>query len=83
MSKKDKLLEKLLSNPKDFTFDDSKTLLEALGYTMSNAGKTSGSRVKFVKGTRIFLQHKPHPRNTLLEYQVKRIITELQEGNLL
>ena len=50
MGKKEKLIAKLKSNPKDFTFDEMKTLLEALGFVMSNKGKTSGSRVKFMKG---------------------------------
>lgn len=53
MGKKEKLIAKLKSNPKDFTFDEMKTLLEALGFVMSNKGKTSGSRVKFMKA--IFL----------------------------
>ena len=50
LGKKEKLIAKLKSNPKDFTFDEMKTLLEALGFVMSNKGKTSGSRVKFMKG---------------------------------
>ena len=36
MGKKEKLIAKLKSNPKDFTFDEMKTLLEALGFVMSN-----------------------------------------------
>ncbi len=36
LGKKEKLIAKLKSNPKDFTFDEMKTLLEALGFVMSN-----------------------------------------------
>ena len=67
MGKKEKLIAKLKSNPKDFTFDEMKTLLEALGFVMSNKGKTSGSRVKFMKGDIPVILHKPPPRQDLLE----------------
>lgn len=32
MGKKDKLVEKLLKKPKDFTFDEMKSLLSYFGY---------------------------------------------------
>ena len=79
MSKKDKLFDRLKEIPKDFTFDEARALLESYGYTMSNSGKTSGSRVKFYLGKKVFTMHKPHPRKELLEYQVKEIIAELKE----
>jgi len=47
MTKKDKLLERFLSMPKDFSYQELKTLLNSLGYEESNLGKTSGSRVLF------------------------------------
>ncbi|MCL2224358.1 MAG: hypothetical protein FWB96_05265 [Defluviitaleaceae bacterium] len=46
---------------------------------MSTGGKTSGSRVKFYLGKKIFAMHKPHPRKELLAYQVSDIIDELTE----
>jgi hypothetical protein len=48
MTKKDKLLERFLSMPKDFSYQELKTLLNSLGYEESNLGKTSGSRVLFL-----------------------------------
>ena len=42
MGKKEKLIQRLLSVPKDFTFDEMQSLLEILGFEMSNKGKTSG-----------------------------------------
>jgi len=53
--------------------------MESCGYTMSTGGKTSGSRVKFYLGKKIFAMHKPHPRKELLAYQVSDIIDELTE----
>ena len=47
MGKKEKLIERLKSKPKDFTFDEAETLLGYLSYHRSNKGKTSGSRVIF------------------------------------
>ena len=49
MGKKEKLIERLKSRPKDFTFEEMQTLLILLGFEMSNKGRTSDSRVKFMK----------------------------------
>ncbi len=84
MGQKEKLIAKLRSKPKDFTFEEAETLLRYLGYTRSDKGKTSGSRVKFSSGERTpILLHKPHPRKELLEYQVKQLIEKLEEEGLL
>ena len=84
MSKKEKLLERLSSRPTDFTFDELVTLLGHLGYTISNVGKTSGSRVMFSNEDDDYLRlHKPHPRNILKRYQIDDIITALEERGLL
>jgi len=83
MGKKEKLIARLKTNPKDFTFSEAKTLLGLCGYSTSNAGKTSGSRVKFTRGSKIFRLHKPHPRKELLEYQIARLIYELSQEGLL
>lgn len=83
MGKLEKMIERLKSNPKDFTFEEMQTLLLALGFEMSNKGKTSGSRVKFSKDDVFIILHKPHPRKELLSYQVKQIIETLSEEGLI
>ena len=83
MGKKEKLIERLKSNPKDFSFDELQSVLEALGFAMSNKGKTSGSRVKFLKGNVSIVLHKPHPRNELLEYQIRQVLEILEKEALL
>ena len=83
MGKKEKLIERLKSNPKDFTFEKMQTVLEILGFKMSNKGKTSGSRVKFLKGNIAIILHKPHPRKELLEYQIKQVLEILEKEELL
>ena len=83
MGRKEKLIERLKKNPKDFTFDEMKTLLESLGFEMFNKGKTSGSRVKFLKGNTAIILHKPHPRKELLEYQIKQVLEVLKKEDLI
>ena len=85
MGRKEKLIAKLKSNPKTFTFDEAEALLNYFSYHISNKGKTSGSRVMFTSEehkTKILL-HKPHPRKELLEYQIKQLIEQLQQEGLL
>ncbi len=85
MSQKEKLLAKLLSLSKAFTFDEAETLLNCYSFKRYNKGKTSGSRVVFVSettGTKIML-HKPHPRKELLEYQMKQLIQQLESEGLI
>ena len=84
MGRQEKLLEKLLSQPKDFTFSELTALLGRMGYSLSNAGKTGGSRVRFENEEGDYIRlHKPHPRNILKPYQVNDIISALNERGLL
>lgn len=83
MSKKEKLVARLLAIPKDFTYDEMRTLLGYLGFEERSKGKTSGSRVEFAKGADTILLHKPHPNNQLKPYQIKQIIVELKTLKLL
>ena len=83
MSKKEKLIHRLKSNPKDFTFDEMRNVLESLGFEMFNKGKTSGSRVKFLKGNTPIFLHKPHNHKELLEYQIKNVLEILEQEDLI
>ena len=82
LGQKEKLIKRLKSKPRDFTFDEAETLLGYLDYKRSDKGRTSGSRVMFKSSDHApILLHKPHPRKELLEYQVKQLIeTLVQEG---
>ena len=84
MGQKEKLIERLRASPKTFTFDDVESLLRYLGYSRSNKGRTSGSRICFTSEVHPpILMHKPHPRKELLEYQVKQLIEILEQEGLL
>lgn len=83
MSKKEKLIARLLERPKDFHYDEAKTLLSYFGFEEGNKGKTSGSRVEFIRGKDTILLHKPHPTGELKSYQVKQMIDTLKELKLI
>ena len=78
MSKKEKLIARLLGKPKDFHYDEAKVLLEYFGFEERNKGKTLGFRVEFVNGDNTILLHKPHPNGELKSYQVKQLIEILK-----
>lgn len=80
MGKIEKLIERLLSQPKDFTWDELITVLASFGYKELKKGKTGGSRRKFADAEkRIINLNKPHPGNILKQYQIKQIIQTLHE----
>jgi hypothetical protein len=74
MSAKDKLIERFRKQPKDFTWDELVKLFAVFGFTNSNKGKTSGSRVLFVRGEDAHTVHKPHPSNIIKEYAMKQVL---------
>lgn len=78
MSRKEKLLKRLKSRPKDFTYDEARILLLQLGFEENNKGKTSGSRVVFKKDKNTKIQlHKPHPEKVLKRYQIESLLEDL------
>lgn len=83
MSKFQKLVERLLSKPKDFEYDEARTILLHLGFEELSKGRTSGSRVEFVKDDQSILMHKPHPSGILKTYQVSQLVDFLTEQGLI
>jgi hypothetical protein len=85
MSKRDKLVKKLLTRPRDFTYYEAKTLLSQFGYKEEKRGRTSGSRVAFVhiETKHIIRLHKPHPQNYLKMYQIDELIQTLKNQGVI
>lgn len=83
MSKKDKLIDKLLKKPKDFTFDEMVSLLSYFGYELKQGG--AGSGVKFIKkgSNEVINFHKPHPNRILKRYVLDQVIEKLRKDGLL
>ena len=80
MSRIDKLIIRLLSYPKDFTYSELKTLLLSFGYEEIQG---AGSRVCFSSKTHKIKLHKPHPGQILKRYQLELIVDELKNRNLI
>ena len=84
MGTKEKLRNRFLKMPSDFTFDEMQRLLEGYGYEKSNKGKTSGSRLIFKNGNkRPIMLHKPHPGNIVKEYAMKQGFDDLKEAGFI
>jgi len=81
----EKLLNRFLSKPKDFTFKEMKKLLRGLGYQEIKSGTTTGSRIAFFHdGIRHIIRiHKPHPEKTMKRYQLDFIEDELKKREIL
>ena len=82
--KKDKLLAKLLNNPKDYRWEELVIVLKSFGYQEEPTGKTGGSRRRFTsKDKKALTFHKPHPKGILKSYQVKQVIETLKAEGLI
>lgn len=85
MTKLDKLIAKFKKSPKDFSYDELNKLLENLGFSYLNSGKTGGSRCKFYHQEKnlIINLHKPHPSPYLKTYVINQIKDKLAEEGLI
>ncbi|MCL1833194.1 MAG: type II toxin-antitoxin system HicA family toxin [Leptospirales bacterium] len=83
MGIKEKLIVRLKSIPKDFTFDEMSTALISMGFDISSKGKTGGSRVKFQKDNIPIFLHRPHNRKELREYQIRQVLEILEKEGLI
>ena len=82
MTKAEKLLNRFLTRPKDFTYNELLRLLSSFGYKEQQG---SGSRVVFNndKIKHSIKLHKPHPGNILKRYQMELISQELKQNGLI
>lgn len=84
MGTKEKLRDRFLTLPKDFTFDEIEKLLSGYGYLKDNKGKTSGSRVIFKNGEkRPIMLHKPHPGNIVKLYALRQVLDDLKDAGFI
>jgi hypothetical protein len=84
MAQMEKLIERVLSNPIDFTWEELVRLLSHFGYAELKKGRSGGSGRKFADSSgHIIYLHKPHPANVLKPYAIKYVIAELiKKGKL-
>jgi hypothetical protein len=84
MSRQEKLVTRLLTVPRDFTWDELVKVLALFGYEETKGGKTGGSRRKFIDNNKkVISLHKPHPSNILKTYAIQLVIAQLKaEGHI-
>jgi predicted RNA binding protein YcfA (HicA-like mRNA interferase family) len=84
MSRKEKLISKFQQRPKNFTWDELTSLLKYMGYREIKAGKTGGSRRRFVHDSAATITlHKPHPQNILKRYAVDQVLDILTQEEMI
>ena len=85
MSSKDKLIERFKKRPKDFTYEETITLLTYYGYHEDTKGATSGSRVRLTnEETGYYIDiHRPHPGSIMKEWMVKTIYQHLKSNGFI
>ncbi len=84
MSKRDKLVRRFLTLPKDFTWNELVAMLAGFGYELSHQGVSSGSRVRFLHpDLPPVILHKPHPTQILKRYQMEQVLEHLKAEGLI
>ena len=85
MSRRDKLKQRFLTRPADFTYDEMSRLLKGFGYEKIKTGKSAGSRVAFIGKTNghIIRLHKPHPGSIMKKYQMDLVEEALRAKGLI
>jgi hypothetical protein len=85
MGTKEKLIERVKRQPKDFTFNELTRLFQVLGFEISQKGKTSGSRVEFINSEKelSYGVHKPHPDSAIKGYVMKQVLEFLTSNKLI
>lgn len=86
LSKKQKIIDKFKSNPKDLTWDELTSMLNHLGYQEQKTGKTGGSRRRYLHENPdlppISL-HEPHPSKIIKSYVIRELRNMLEKENLI
>lgn len=79
LGKIEKAKSRLKSEPSNYTFKEAESLLISLGFEEYNKGKSSGSRVIFIRNEDKILLHRPHPQKELKVYAVRQLKEKLEE----
>jgi len=84
MSQIQKLIARLISFPKDFTWEELVKILNHFGFKELKVGKTGGARRKFSNDVGLIISlHKPHPSKIMKRYQLNDVVGVLKERGYL
>ena len=80
MNKKDKLLQRFRTLPRDFKFDEMVAIFKGYGFKLNNKGATSGSRIEFINENdgNSYIMHRPHPSNIIKGYVMRQVYSFLE-----
>ncbi len=83
MTKKEKLIKRFKSFPRNFTFDELVKLFTVYGFTLNSS--YAGSRVKFENKEHNlqYRVHKPHPDNIVKMYVLKQVYNFLRTNKFI
>lgn len=80
MSRKEKLLKRFLTIPRDLAWNELVLVLAYLGYHQLSNGTTGGSRRRFVDDLGgVISLHEPHPRKIVKKYVILQIIEHCKD----
>ena len=84
VARKDKLVTRFRTRPRDFTWQELVRLLKGVGYTEVGTGRSAGSRRRFIHSDAPAISlHKPHPGRIVKVYVVDDILRLLTEEKLI
>lgn len=84
MGKFNTIREKIKNESRSLTFEEVVYYLAHCGYTLYTKGKTSGSRVIFVRNNQDTIEmHRPHPQKELTIGAIKALKEKLDKEGLL
>ena len=84
MTRRDKLIRRFRSRPKDFAWEELVRLLAGVGYVEVRTDTTGGSRRRFVHPDAPAISlHRPHPGNIVKMYAIDDVLRLLTEEKLI
>lgn len=78
MSKKEKLRQRLLAIPADFSWAELVSVLKGLGFDEIDDTGSSRRCFKSQSGKKIFL-HEPHPGSIVKRYALRQVVESLEQ----
>jgi len=81
VSRKEKLLNRLLSRSTDFTWDEAVTLMGHYNFTLLKGGGSSRKFVHKETKVKVFI-HEPHPGNIVKAYAQEDLLQGLRNAGV-
>lgn len=84
VTRREKLIRRFRSRPRDLAWDELVRLLESVGYAQVRTGRTGGARRRFIHPDAPTISlHKPHPGNIVKTYVIDEVLHLLTEEKLI